>query len=216
MRGILINNELHTAKDLNLVMTAKDLPAPQIQTYTVEVPGRNGLLDLSEFLTGEPTYSNRTLTFDFIGDGSRATVLSLIDKMLSYHGRNITVTTDDFPGWYYTGRAEITYVDSGHYVNFTLKVNAQPFSFALTPTTYTCKSTSTEGETINLHNRGVTVYPTVTVDMEAIIIKGETTIHLSGGAGTYSLDGLKLVNGDNFITVKTDGTVIFSYREAVI
>lgn len=212
MRGILINSTTHTGNDLGLVMTAKQLPPPTVQTYTVSVPGRNGLLDLSEFLTGEPTYSNRTLKFEFLGDGSRETVLSLIDFMLSYHGKYITVTLDDFSEWYYTGRATVDYKDTGAYATFTLTIDTQPFSYALTPKTYTY--TGITGESITLFNRGVSVTPTVTVDAETVIIKGDVTLNLT--AGTYDLEDLKLVNGNNTLTITTEGTITISYREAVI
>lgn len=212
MRGILINNTVHTANDLRLVMTGKDLPAPKVQTYAVEVPGRNGLLDLSEFLTGEPTYSNRTLKFEFLGDGSRETVLSLIDVMLSYHGKNITVTTDDFTGWYYTGRADVTYSDKGYYVTFVLTIDAQPFSYSLTPKSYTYTN-STE-QVVTLFNAGVSVIPTVTVDTETTIVYGDTTLRLS--AGTYEPEALKLKHGNNNLTITSTGEVNITYREAVI
>lgn len=212
MRGILIDNTVHTANDLGLIMTAKDLPPPTVQTYTVEVPGRNGLLDLSEFLTGEPRYSNRKLKFEFLGDGSRETVLSLIDKMLSYHGKKITITTDDFKGWYYTGRAEVAYVDSGYYVTFALTVDAQPFSYALEPKVYTFDAGRAPIAT--LHNIGVSVIPTVTVEGEAIIVYGETTLRLS--EGVYETEALKLKSGDNDISIAGEGAVTITYREAVI
>lgn len=212
MRGILINNTVHTANDLNLVMTAKDLPAPKVQTYTVEVPGRNGLLDLSEFLTGEPTYSNRTLKFEFLGDGSRETVLALIDAMLSYHGKYITVTTDDFTGWYYTGRATVTHTDNGYYVTFVITIDAQPFSYSLTPKSYTY--TDSNARNVTLFNAGVSVIPTITVETEATIVYGETTIQLS--AGVYETEALKLKSGNNVITITSTGAVTISYREAVI
>lgn len=212
MRGILINNTVHTANDLRLVMTAKDLPAPEVQKYTVAVPGRNGLLDLSEFLTGEPTYNNRTLKFEFLGDGSRETVLALIDAMLTYHGQYITVTVDDFKGWYYTGRADVTYSDKGYYVTFVVTVDAQPFSYSLTPKSYTFKECT--DRVVTLFNVGVSVIPTVTVETEATIVYGGTTFRLS--AGVYEPEELKLKHGDNAFTITSTGAVTIKYREAVI
>lgn len=212
MRGILINDTVHTGKDLNLVMTAKDLPAPKTQTYTVAVPGRNGLLDLSEFLTGEPTYENRTLTFKFIGDGSRETVLNLIDVMCAYHGQYLTITTDDYLEWYFTGRAEVAHVDHGYYVEFTLTVDAQPFRYSLNPKVYefgVCQKVR-----ITLNNEGVSVIPTITVEGEATIGKDGVTVHISDGV--YEDELIKLAKGDNELTIGTTGKVTFTYREAVI
>lgn len=220
MRGILINNTVHTGlkssaiNNLKMVMTYKDLPAPTPQTYTVNVPGRNGLLDLTEALTGNIAYNNRTLTFKFVGDGSRETVLNLIETMLRYHGQHITITTDDYPDWYYEGRATVKYSDHGHYVEFELIVDAQPFRYELTlkSTTYTNPSNRVITYTIS----GQPIRPTITVVGNARIVKDGTTYLLS--AGTYTDIGIVLNTGVNNITYTSvgSGTITVAYRRAEI
>lgn len=212
MRGILINNGIHTGRDLGLAMTEKSLSPPTAQTYNVSVPGRNGDVDLSEFLTGEVTYNNRQLSFKFIGDGSRDTVLELIDTMLGYHGQKVEIITDDYPDWYYTGRAIVDYVDSGNYVTFQLNIDAQPFSYAIQPKTYDFE---VEGSCqMSLDNCGISVIPTITVDEDVTIIKDDITLRLS--AGTYEPSALKLSKGTTVLTFEGDCNVSITYREAVI
>jgi hypothetical protein len=212
MRGILINNTIHTGLDLGLVMEAKDLGSPSVQKNTVEIPGRNGLLDMSEALTGEPSYNNRTQTYKFIGDGSRELVLSLIDVVTSYHGQYITIVVDDYEDWYYEGRVEVAYVDNYNYVEFELVVDAQPFRYAreLTSVSYT----GITNQEITLNNRGVTVIPKIVTDAETTIVYGGVTYHLS--AGTYEPEDLALRRGDNVYTITTEGTITIEYREAVL
>lgn len=212
MRGILINDLIHTGNDLGLVMTSKDLPAPTVQSQKIEIPGRNGALDMSEFLTGEPVYDNRTLTFSFFGNGSRDHVLNLITAILSYHGQYLTITIDDYPDWYYEGRAEITYSDKYHYVEFELVVDAQPFRQTIDKKVYTYSNVT--NHTITLDNEGVSVLPTIEVTGETTIVYNGTTYSLS--AGTYEPDQLLLNTGDNNWTVTTTGTITISYREAKI
>lgn len=212
MRGIVINNLIHTGKDLDLVMTAKNLPAPKLQSQKVEIPGRNGALDMSEFLTGYPTYDNRTLTFSFFGSGSREVVLSLIDHMLAYHGHYITVIVEDLPDWYYEGRAEIAYSDKYYYVEFTLTVDAQPFRQAIKEKIFTY-SKVTDKE-ITLVNEGVKVLPTVTVTESTTIKVGDTIFTIN--AGTYDPEQLLLNTGKNTWIITTTGTIIITYREAKI
>lgn len=43
---------------------------PPIHTNTVEIPGANGYVDLTDFPTGFPTYGNRTGTLEFYVDNS--------------------------------------------------------------------------------------------------------------------------------------------------
>lgn len=212
MRGILINNSVHTGRDFNMVMTAKDIPLPAPQTLTVEIPGRNGLLDLSESLTGEISYKNRTLKFNFVGDGSRETVLSLIERMSEYHGQYITVTTDDYPGWYYTGRANLTYSDKGFLVEFTLTIDAQPFRFAIIPKTYTVEAP--DDQTVRVYNEGRAVVPIIITTDETTVKKGDKTTKLS--AGTYEAEGFILSPGYNDFTLTSDGTVTITYTERAI
>ena len=212
MRGILINNLIHTGNDLDLVMTAKDLQAPTLQSQKVEIPGRNGALDMSEFLTGEPTYDNRTLSFSFFGNGSRDNVLDLIDTMLAYHGHYITIVVDDMENWYYEGRVEVSYSDKYHYVEFELIVDAQPFRQALEPRVYTFNNVTSKE--IMIDNEGVSVLPTIEVTAETKIVSGGKTYTLK--AGTYTPEQLLLSTGKNIWIVTTTGKITISYREARI
>ena len=41
------------------------LEPPKPKTYTVDIPGGNGVIDLTEALTGDVSYSNRTQKFTF-------------------------------------------------------------------------------------------------------------------------------------------------------
>ena len=212
MRGILINNTIHTGLDLELVMEAKDLGSPSVQKNTVEIPGRNGLLEMSEAITGEPTYSNRPQAYKFIGNGSREVVLNLIDIMMSYHGQYITIVVDDYEDWYYEGRVEVVYNDRGNYVEFELAVDAQPFRYALDP--INVSYTAITSQNVTLNNRGVTVIPKIVTDAETTIVFGENTYRLS--AGTYEPEDLALRRGDNVYTITTGGTITIEYREAVL
>ena len=51
---------------LGLYWTDFSATAPEVKTFTVDIPGRNGLLDYSEALTGSPVYKNATLSATFV------------------------------------------------------------------------------------------------------------------------------------------------------
>lgn len=212
MRGILINNKIHTGDDLGLVMTEKTIGTPTPQTNYIDVPGRDGSLDLSTYLTGEITYSNRPLRFKFIGDGTRETVLNLIDEMMLYHGKNLQIVTDDYLEWYYEGRAAITYIDHGHYVEFEMSVNAQPFSYSIKPKRY--EWDVTEYKQVVITNVGQSVIPTITVDSDMSITNGGVSITLS--EGTYKPLALKLLHGATIFTLSGTGNIVIEFKEAII
>ena len=53
----------HTWRDFRAVIQNSDIVgSPTPNTNYVDVPGGNGHIDLTEALTGDVTYSNRTLT----------------------------------------------------------------------------------------------------------------------------------------------------------
>lgn len=212
MRGILINNTIHTGNDLGLVLTSKDLATPKVQTHKVEIPGRNGALDMSEALTGEPTYDNRTLKFSFFGDGSREEVLDLIDIMTNYNGKWVTIIVEDLTDWYYEGRAEVSIKDKYRYVEIDLTIDAQPFRQLVNPKLLSY--TNVSALEISINNEGVSIIPTITVSTDTTIVNGDKTYTLS--TGTYESEDLILKNGINKWTVTTTGIITISYREAKI
>ena len=54
----------NTITDWDLLMISKNIGEAEAITNYVEIPGRDGTLDLTEAL-GEVKYKNRALTFDF-------------------------------------------------------------------------------------------------------------------------------------------------------
>lgn len=212
MRGILINEQNHTGKDWGLVMTSKSLSPPEPQTYMVEVPGRNGLLDLSEALTGEPRYRNRELKFTFFGNGSRDEVKELIAKMNELHGKEIEITDDDSTGWYYIGRVKVEHVDRFYWVEFTLTVDAQPFRYAREAKNYAV--TNVTAKKVTVINEGVTVIPTIVTTAQATISFNGATYSLD--AGTYESEKIRLAPGDNEFVITSTGGVTITFSEAVI
>lgn len=78
---------------------------PSVKTNTVEVPGRDGVLDLSEVLTKYPVYQNRqgSLSFHVLKDYKPWQVL--YQEIANYvHGRRLKIQLEDDPSWYYNGR----------------------------------------------------------------------------------------------------------------
>lgn len=211
MRGIYINGQ-HTGQNISLVMTEKNIGTPVVQTYKVDVPGRNGSLDLSEFLTGDICYSNRSLNFKFIADGNREKILTAIDKMMMFHGQQADIILEDYSDYYYKGRIAIDCKDYGCYAEFEMSVDAKPFRMAREKKRVVFDIAS--AETIHLENPGVSVIPNVTVSSSVTIVRNEKRISLS--KGQYYLNELKLLNGSNDFSVEGNAEVIFEYREAFI
>lgn len=215
MRGITIifdNERFHTGDDLDLVQEKKVISKPEIQTYTVQIPGRNGLLNLTKGLTGKVMYYNRSLSFQYFGNGDREYLLELDMYITRLHGQTIKIVDDDFPNHYYEGEASVKTEIKSNYITITLTVDAQPFRLRLEPTIYSREISGTV--LVYLDNESVEVIPTITVTAETTITFGGTTVSLS--AGTYTIDNFELKRGVNILEVSGTGRITFEYREGAI
>lgn len=126
--GITIG-EKHTFRDWGLMWATVSIPMPNARTKTVEVPGMNGVLDLTEAINGEVCYANRSLTFTFTADCTAEAWHALYSQIASYcHGRRLKVVLDTDPSYYYEGRIAVQSTrDNNVYGDLTITVDADPF-----------------------------------------------------------------------------------------
>jgi hypothetical protein len=215
VRGITIiynGEEIHTGDDLDLVQEVKEIGKPKPQTYSVQIPGRNGLLNLTKGLTGKTAYYNRSLKFQFFGTGKRENLLDLDAEFSRYHGQTIRIIDDDYPDHYYEGEATVSTEFGSNYITITLTVDAQPFRLKLTPTVY---SRQISGKiTVYLDNESIDAIPTITVTGETSIVRNGKSV--SVGAGTYEFSDFVLTGGSNAFEVSGTGTISIQYQEGAI
>ena len=213
--GVQINDE-HTLRDWGAAITNSDIisvPEPNL-TY-LEVPGRNGRLDLSEALTGDVTYANRTIKLALAGNVSVASWVERCKHIFnSYHGRMVKVIFDDDPDHYYQGRASVS--DPQRVRNggqFSLTVDADPFRYdvELTAVTFTGTNSSVTGTLVNAR---MPVCPAITVSAACELVVGSVTYSLL--AGTRTVPAFILMEGSTEFTVNGANKVTFSYRQGVL
>lgn len=139
IKGITINGEIHTARDLDMILKKNECTAenPEPKRLTENIPGRNGVVDYSDYYDGVIFYENRTVSYKFFFGGTPHEVSRAVEKLNRYHGRKITVVEDDDPDFSLTGRATVT-VDErapyGNYVYMTLSLDAEPYRWRTEPT----------------------------------------------------------------------------------
>lgn len=215
MRGITIiynNKSVHTGNDLDLVQEEKKIEKPDVQSHTVKVPGRNGLLNLTKGLTGKVNYYNRNLTFEYFGTGARAHLLELDFIMSQYHGQTIKIIDDDYPTHYYEGEATVSTEFHSNYITIKITVDAQPFRLKINPTVIT--RTLNGSAAITLENESIEAIPTIKVTAETTIVFGSVNVTLA--AGTYRDEALELKGGSNVFNVSGTGTITIEYQEGAI
>ena len=139
IKGITINSELHTARDLDMILKKSECTAdnPEPKRLTENIPGRDGVAEYSAYYDGIVFFENRTVSYKFFFGGTPDEVNRTIEKLNRYHGRQITVVEDDDPFYSLRGLASVS-VDErapyGNYVYMTLSLDAEPYRWRSEPT----------------------------------------------------------------------------------
>ena len=128
------NEEFHTFDDWGLYITNTNyIGNPEQYTNYVEVPGRNGRLDMSEALTGRPTYLGRKLSISLAGARPKIqwdTVISFFRNHIN--GRVCKITFDNDPSYFWRGRVHVDDFESLLTLGkFTVNVDAEPYKYSI-------------------------------------------------------------------------------------
>lgn len=114
--------------DYNLVLVSCKNELPELKKYTVNVPGMQGELDLSEEIVGR-TYENKELELVFIRKGNvkenLKTCQLLIDKL---HGGKFKIYIGETTK-YYLGRIHIEAEYLDYYAEITITADCSPFLY---------------------------------------------------------------------------------------
>lgn len=214
MERYFILDKFNTFYDWNLILTAKSISPPEPNTHYVNIDGMSGSLDLSESLTGEITYKDRTITASFWTDeGNHKAREKLLQEIVrALHGKKVKIIEPDDAEHYFIGRIKIkSSSNTFAFMTFTIEATCEPWRYAMTDTVRTIDVT---GKTdVVIRNNGVkTLSPMIHVTSEVNIVYEDVSVQLS--VGTYKISDIKLKQGFNIITITGSGSVIFTYKEA--
>lgn len=215
MKGIMFGN-YHSYSDFQLILASQTIGTPSPKTETIDIPGGDGVLDLTEFF-GETKYNNRNLSFEFSSMVSPSNFMSLFSAVQNaLHGKKVAVTLDDDPEWYYTGRIRVSEWKADRNIGkLTIDCDCEPYKKQRSPTVI---SRAVDGtDIIVLTNSRKSMVPEVKIESEAglNIAFGVGNVW-DLGSGSYTLPELELVEGDNPVTVTGTGTITFTYAQAML
>ena len=103
---------------------------PAQKTKYLEVPGSDGILDLSELITGQPLYNNREGDFSFYILNGYDTFENIKTEIANYlHGRKKYMVLSDDLSYLYEGRFEVDFEndDSLNHSKCTISYNLKPY-----------------------------------------------------------------------------------------
>ena len=125
----------NTFTDWHLVPDGRPvISMPELKKVTVDIPGRNSVLDLSQAVSKYPVFNNRTGTLKFHVLNGYGDWQSRYTSIAEYiHGKNTEVRLEDDPLWYYRGRVyvkEWTSNNDGTWSDISFDYDLEPYKLA--------------------------------------------------------------------------------------
>lgn len=216
-KRFFILGKFNTWHDWRCTVTAKNVPPAEPKTNYVTIDGAHGSLDLSEALTGEPVYGDRTVTASFMcSEGTHREREALLRQIrTALHGRKVPIVEPDDPDHFFLGRVKIVEpVNNLAFMTFSIEATCDPWRYAVNETN---RAVTVNGSSVDLviRNEGdKTLCPIVNVNGSVVLSFMEKTTELE--PGSYKITDLRLEHGPNVVTISGSGTVIFTYQEAVL
>ena len=208
MKGISFD-DIHSYKDLNLVVAPFTIPPATAKTTYVDIPGGDGSVDLTEAL-GEVKYKDRECTFTF-------TVFPYEDfeekkKYISnlLNGRRCRIILDKDPEYYWDSRCLVqNYECNKNLRKIAIKATMAPYKLRIRQTVVTVPAGNSVVRTLS--NGRKSVIPTITTTAPARVIFEGNSYDL--GIGTHTILNIQLKYGKQDVTVTSESPVKFTYQE---
>jgi phage-related protein len=209
MKGVKFG-EYHSWNDFSLILSEKTIGSPSPKTEVIDIPGGDGVLDLTEFF-GEVKYNNRPLEFVFSTKVPQSEFLALFSRVQNaLHGQKMRIVLDDDPEWFYVGRITVSEWKANKAIGkLTIDCDCEPYKTKINETVVFAEVT--EETTVILPNSKKRVVPTIDITGTVNLTYGVNFYALS--EGRYDLPAVILENGNNSILLSGSGTATFTYLE---
>lgn len=123
-------NRRNTWVDWHLIpLQRPSIAPPDKKTKTIDVPGMNGDLDISESLTGYPVFANRKGSIEYMIETGHEYWNEIYNNMCSFlHGRKLYMAYEEEPEYYYYGTFTVEPYDSQKdNSNITINYDLKPY-----------------------------------------------------------------------------------------
>lgn len=228
---ISTGKKYHTLLDWGLAIGNNNyIKEPEAYTYFVEVPGRNGMLDLTEAITGYPIYQSRQIELELGGIQERTawdTVISGIRNKI--HGKQVKIVFDNDKAYYWKGRATVTAFDRTRKLGtFNINIEAEPYKYQVYSTLdkWEWDPFSFVDGIIEQYNELI-VSGQLTLDIHGeILMPFSPIVYVTGGVtsvqfgediyslkeGKNMLPDINVFGSGNKLVFKGNGTISVEYR----
>lgn len=110
---------------------------PALKKKTIDIPGGNGVLDVSELLTGYPVYENRQGSFEFMVQNGHDEWFRRYSDIMDYlHGKSLRAVLEDDPDYFYEGRYTVNeWKSDKNFSLITIDYDVSPYKKSIQSTT---------------------------------------------------------------------------------
>lgn len=123
----------YDTRDLELILTDVEISDPVARRYEVDVPGRDGTLDLTEALGGV-YFANRTVKLSFACVNFTTQKHHLLASSLRnlFDGRTVRCTLSDDLAYFWRGRCQVDAERPGaETTDVTITIDAEPHKYSI-------------------------------------------------------------------------------------
>ena len=126
--------EVNTWYDWHIVPTKRPVfNPPPVKEHIIDIPGKDGVLDFTESLTGYPMFSCREGSFEFVVMNGYQEWYELYAKIGEFlHGNKLKAILEDEPDKFYEGRFQIgEWRSEKDYARITIKYKVDPLKWTM-------------------------------------------------------------------------------------
>ncbi|HIR00523.1 MAG TPA: phage tail family protein [Candidatus Scybalocola faecavium] len=222
-------NGIHMLKTYNMPLESMNcVQPPEIKKNSIDIPGRNGILDLTDFF-GRTFYENRTITMNFGRIYDKTIWPQIYSEVLNnFHGKRCQIIFDDDPNYYWEGRVSVdSYERTQRLGTLTITVDADPYK-------YTIGNTSEDDwlwDPFDLDYGVIREYGNIQVNgsldfivdgtpmpsVPEIEVSADMQVRFNGKTyglkyGINKIYEIEIINGQNLLTFIGNGTVKINYK----
>lgn len=211
MNGITFEDK-HSYLDWGLFLKSRPVISPPIpKTMYVDIPGSDGVIDLTESLTGDVKFENRTIRCEFWVLGARDRWSDIYSEIMDYlHGQQMKIILDEDASYYYMGRLKVNEWKSDKATStISIEGTVEPYKLK---NDRTAVSLSVNGQaTVLCRNLRKSVVPTIITDAEFRVEFEDTSYAIP--AGESIVPDILFKAGDNILYCYGTGNITFTYQE---
>jgi hypothetical protein len=115
-----------------MILTHKTIGTPAPKTEIIDIPGGDGVLDMTEFF-GEVKYGNRPIAYEFSTAIPHEQFPAFFSRVANaLHGQKVEIVDDEDPDCYYIGRLTVSEFQAKRAIGtLTIDCDCEPYKYHL-------------------------------------------------------------------------------------